>query len=77
MQSRTYTSTTISRGCAEFEPTHLVYTDVVSEDGTVLSTVKGECDGEYVNARWQTKYGTEFDLDTVERARLSSGWVRR
>jgi hypothetical protein len=64
-----------SRGCAEFGPSDLTYTDVVHACGRVVSTVRGTCDGEYVNARSERNYGS-LDLAIVEAARRSQGWTR-
>ncbi len=75
MKTMTFTSKTVSRGCAEFGPTSLVYTDTVSEDGTVTWTVKGTCDGEWVSQSGIRSVGHTLDLSIVQVARLSSGWT--
>lgn len=77
MKTITFRSEQKSRGCAEFGPSHLVYTDTVCEDGTVRWSVKGTCDGEYVNASGErmAEIPAPLDLESVKRARLSSGWT--
>lgn len=75
IETRTFVSRSTSRGCAEFGPSDLTYTDVVHSSGLVVTTVRGTCDGEYVDGRSEEDWGP-LDLDRVEAARLSSGWVR-
>ena len=71
---RTYTTRQTSRSNELFGASDLVYTDVICEDGTVTTTVKGTSDGEYVNQSKAHKFDRITDWDKLHRARVAMGW---
>lgn len=84
MKSVTYQTTSKGRGCEEFGPHHLTYTDEIFADGRIVSTVKGYSDGEIVNVREECRAdpavarladGT-LDFDRIDQARRANGWTR-
>lgn len=72
----TFTIRQRSRGNAEVGPSDLTYTDVVHVDGRVVSTVRGTCDGDLVNARSEHTFPGPLDFAVVEAARRAQGWTR-
>lgn len=71
----TFRYTQRSRGCAEFGPSELTYTETVHADGTVEASVRGTCDGEYVNVSKVRPSERTFNLAVVRAAREASGWT--
>ncbi len=74
---RKYVSRQTSRGCEEFGPSDLVYTDEVDFGARVTRThVKGRSDGERVDQRGEHPIDPACTPESVDAARLRAGWTR-
>lgn len=75
--TRTYVTRQSSRGCAEFGPSDLTYTDVVDfAAGETRTHVKGRCDGAWVDQRSSHAIDPACTPEGVDAARINSGWTR-
>jgi len=71
--TKTFRCTQKSRGCEEFGPSCLTYTETVHTSGLVECRVSGSSDGVWVDTRSTRQHGV-LDLEAVTAARLASGW---
>lgn len=71
---KTFQLTRRGRGCAEFGPHCMTFTDTIYADGRVVSRVVGHCDGEHVNQSREWAVEGAVDFDRIVAARIASGW---